>query len=261
MIKKSPAPQITLPELINCLKTGLLLAISKECRTYIIIPIIVNIIILSVAGYVLYSYMSAAVYYLFDMFPEFLLFLAYIVIFLLGTTIVFAGFYIFSTVATIIASPFYGLLADKAELILSGKSSDDMSFAEIMKDVPRILAREMRKQMYFLPRLLGCLIISVIPGVNIVSPVLWFLLAAFMGSIQYCDYAYDNHKIPFAVMKQDLSYNLLTNLSFGGIVSVCISIPLLNLIVPPAAVCAGTKIYLEIQKKKGILEFENSDKQ
>ena len=157
-----------------------------------------------------------------------------------------------STIATIIASPFYGLLAEKAEGLIRGNSvalDNGDSLADIVKDVPRIIKRELQKMGFYLPRVLVCLIISFIPVVNIVAPICWFLLAAWMMSVQYVDYAYDNHKISFAQMRHDLSQQRLATFSMGAIISLAMTIPLLNLLIPPAAVCAGTKYYVEMEKR------------
>ena len=174
--------------------------------------------------------------------------MAYILSTILAIVLGFVGCYFFSTVATIIASPFYGFLSDKVEKMLTGKNANDDTVMDAIKDVPRILKREAQKQIFFLPRALLCLIITIIPGLNVISPILWFLLTAWMACLQYCDYAYDNHKTAFALMRKDLRDNRLSTFIFGMIVSIGISIPIINLILPPAAVCAGTKYYLQIQK-------------
>lgn len=49
-----------------------------------------------------------------------------------------------------------------------------------------------------------------------------------MAAIQYCDYPYDNHKIRFEIMREDLKNHRWTNLGFGLIVSVCTAIPIVK---------------------------------
>ena len=105
-----------------------------------------------------------------------------------------------------------------------------------------------RKQLFFLPLAFFGLIIYFIPLVNILAPVYWFLLTAWMGALQYTDYAYDNHKISFADMQRDLKSNKLSTFTMGAFIAFALCVPLLNLIIPPAAVCAGTKYYLSLQK-------------
>ena len=65
---------------------------------------------------------------------------------------------------------------------------------------------------------------------------------------KYTDYAYDNHKISFSDMQRDLKSNKLSTFTMGAFIAFALCVPLLNLIIPPAAVCAGTKYYLSLQK-------------
>jgi CysZ protein len=81
--------------------------------------------------------------------------------------------------------------------------------------------------------------------VNIIAPVLWFLFGAWMMAIQYCDYPMDNNKVSFRQMKVMLAQRRLTSLSFGAIVQVGMMIPLVNLVMMPAAVIGATLIWCE----------------
>lgn len=247
-MQETTTVRLGIMDAVTYLKNGIRMALSKQCRIYIILPIIVNLILLSSLGYYMFTNLKDLVFNIFEEIPSYLNFLAYIISAFLSITIIFVSCYIFSTLATIIASPFYGLLADKAEMILNQSHGEDMTIPQLIKDVPRILFRELKKQMFFLPLALACLIISFVPGLNLISPVLWFGLTAWMGCLQYCDYAYDNHKIPFNSMQRDLKNNPVATLSFGTVIALSLSVPVLNILIPPAAVCAGTKYYLEIQK-------------
>ena len=248
MIASTPK-EITIIDAFNYLIQGMKLALSKDCRLYIIIPIIINLILMSIVGYFLYANIKDWIFQMVGLLTDFLVFLAYILSAILAILIVFVSCYFFSTIATIIASPFYGLLADKIEMKLNGTASEDMSLMDTIKDVPRIFKREIQKQIFFLPLAFICVILTFIPVINLIAPILWFLLTSWMGCLQYCDYAYDNHKISFALMKKDLKENSLPTFTFGAIVAIALSIPIFNILVPPAAVCAGTCYYLEMQKR------------
>ena len=252
MIKDSSNQEINVLSMPGFLWDGLRLAVSKECRMYVIIPIIINCIVLIAGGMAVYHAITAFLQQYLDMLPQWLMFLSYIIYIILFLTIGFVFCYIFSTVATIIASPFYGLLAEKAEKVIRGApfaGMQDDGLAAIIKDVPRIIKRELQKLGFYLPRVIGCIIISLILVVNVIAPILWFLLAAWMMCIQYVDYAYDNHKISFADMKRDLAQQRLASFVFGAVISFCMTVPVLNILIPPAAVCAGTKYYVEIEKR------------
>ena len=241
--------KISIGTIFNYYSNGLKLAFSKECRVYIIIPIIVNFVLLCSVGYFLYSSLHDLVFSIFETFSGYFLFIAYIISFILSCLIIFSGCYFFSTLATILASPFYGLLSEKVENLVSGNKLDDTGFADIIKDIPRILKREIKKQFFFLTFAIPCLILYFIPVINIIAPVLWFLLTCWMGCLQYCDYAFDNHKISFAATNQDLKNHSFCTLCFGAIISLSLAVPIINIFMPPATVCAGTLYYLDLRTR------------
>ena len=253
MLHESQESFISAGESVNLLTDGLKIALSKECRLYVIVPIIFNFLLLTSVGLYLYFNLTSFVNEATNgLLPDWLSFLAPIVepllACLLAALIIFLSFYFFSTLATLIASPFYGLLADRVEKLLNNTQSEDLGFKGIIKDSPRIIKRELKKQLFFWPRALLCCLISIIPLVNAVSPLCWFLLSAWMSCLQYTDYAYDNHKISFMTMRQDLAANKLATVFLGGFIAIGMMIPIINLLLPPAAVCAGTKYYLMVQK-------------
>lgn len=240
--------KIVITDAFVFLKDGLGLALSRECRKFILIPILVNILLLSLCGYLIFSYLKSLIFNLIGLWPDFLMFIAYIVSAVLAILLVFLSCYFFSFFATIIASPFYGLLAEKVECQLTGIKPAETTAQDVIKDIPRILMREFRKQMFFLPRALLCLIITLIPVINVLSPIPWFLLTSWMGCLQYVDYSFDNHKISFSEMNGELKKHGLPSFAFGAVIALALSVPLVNMVVPPAAVCAGTRYYVEMKK-------------
>lgn len=66
-----------------------------------------------------------------------------------------------------------------------------------------------------------------------------------MMAIQYCDYPMDNNKVSFKDMKEALKQRRLTSLGFGGLVSIGMMIPLVNLLIMPAAVVGATIFWVE----------------
>ena len=91
--------------------------------------------------------------------------------------------YFFSAILITIASPFNGMLSEKVER-QRGVQIADESVARVVK---RTFAREWTKLKYILPRYLGLLILSFIPGLNLVSPFLWFWFGSWIVALQYID--------------------------------------------------------------------------
>ena len=147
--------------------------------------------------------------------------------------------------------PLNGLLAEQLEARLTGATPPDTGVFGIIKDVPRIMKREWQKLAWYLPRAIVLLLLYFIPGVGqTVAPVLWFLFSAWMLAIQYCDYPFDNHKVPFKSMRIALREQKFTNMQFGSLVSLFTLIPFLNLFIMPVAVCAATAMWVDCYRQR-----------
>jgi CysZ protein len=68
-----------------------------------------------------------------------------------------------------------------------------------------------------------------------------------MMSLQFLDYPLDNHRQSFKAVIEFAGQERLTTMGFGGSVALCVSIPILNLIIVPAAVAGATLLYCDQQ--------------
>lgn len=220
-------------------------------RRYVFLPLLVNIILMGGAFYWLFTRLSSWLPSLMSHVPEWLQWLNYLLwpVAVLSILLVFG--YFFSTLANLIAAPFSGLLAEQLEARLTGATPPDVGPLEIIKDVPRIMKREWQKLAWYLPRAVVLLILYFIPGIGqTLAPVLWFLFSAWMLAIQYCDYPFDNHKVPFKTMREALRSRKITNMQFGALTSLCTMIPLLNLVILPVATCGATAMWVDCYRDK-----------
>ncbi|RLM22635.1 sulfate transporter CysZ [Brenneria alni] len=215
-------------------------------RHFVILPLLVNILLMGGAFWWLFTRLGDWIPQLMSHIPTWLQWLSYLIwpIAVLSVLLVFG--YLFSTLANFIAAPFNGLLAEQLEARLTGQPLPDSGIMGLVKDVPRIMKREMQKLAYYLPRAVFLLLLYFIPGIGqIVAPVLWFLFSAWMLAIQYCDYPFDNHKVSFPIMRQALRQHKTINMQFGGLISLFTLIPFLNLVIMPVAVCGATALWVE----------------
>ncbi|MGC1041274.1 sulfate transporter CysZ [Pantoea agglomerans] len=215
-------------------------------RRFVLMPLLINIVMLGGAFIWLFYRLGDWIPRLMAHIPDWLQWLSYLLWPLSVIAIVLVFSYFFSTVANLIAAPFCGLLAEQLEGRLTGKPLPDSGWAGLIKDVPRIMKRELQKLGYYLPRALGLLLLYFIPGFGqTVAPVLWFLFSAWMLSIQYCDYPFDNHKVPFQQMRNALRQHKTANMQFGALISLFTMIPVLNLVIMPVAVCGATAMWVD----------------
>lgn len=222
------------------------LLLSSRLRLFLLAPLLANVLLMVLIYMIALSYMSVAVEGMMSYIPDWLSFLNWLFYLLLNVTVGLLMFYSFSVGVNILASPFMAILAEKVEEQQTGKQFDEQwDMAGLLKMIGRSMKRELQKILYFLPRFLGLLLLSFIPVVNIVTSVLMLLFTAWMLSLQYMDYAFDNNKISFKDMRAALRTKPLLCWTFGFIVTLGVTIPLLNLFIMPIAVVAATLLWIK----------------
>jgi len=164
-------------------------------------------------------------------------------------------FYTFGLVANLIAAPFNALLAEKVELHLTGRPLDEGGgIAKALRELIPTLIDELRKLIYSLLWAAPFLILFLVPGVNLVAPVLWFLYTAWMLALQYIDYPMANHGFKFSAIRSRLRGRRLLGLGFGAATAGMTLVPVLNFIVMPSAVAGATALWVgELQRNEARL--------
>ncbi len=113
----------------------------------------------------------------------------------------------------------------------------------MIKNIPSTPRRKWTKLTYHVPRAIGFfLIMWLLP---VVGQIIWFLFVSWMMAVQYKDYPFDNHKIPFPVMKQALKQQQGLSYSFGISVAIFAMIPIINLVIMPVAICGATALWVD----------------
>lgn len=226
--------------------TGWHLICQKGLRRFVIMPILLNILLLSGLFWLFIKQVSGWIDFMMSFVPDWLSFLSVILLICSIGMVLLLFYFVFNTLSNFIAAPFNGLLAEKVEKMLTGEEINDDNLWDVMKDVPRMLKREWQKLWYSLPKIIALFLLGFIPLVGqTIVPVLAFLFTCWMMAIQYCDYPFDNHKVSFAVMKSALGQQRTQNLTFGALVSGCAMVPFVNFLVMPVAVCAATVMWVE----------------
>ncbi len=240
--RSMPAPVLSGPQY---LREGLKLVLSPGLRLFVLLPLAINLVLFVGLIYFAGHQFSLWVDALMPSLPSWLSFLSYVIWPLFVVLVAFMVFFSFTMLANIIAAPFNGFLSEKVETVVRG--TDDFppfSWGELIAMIPRTLSREMRKLGYFLPRAIGLFILSLIPVVNLIAAPLWLLFGVWMMAIQYIDYPADNHKMSWQDMLAWLRQKRWQSLGFGGIVYLALLIPLVNILMMPAAVAGATLFWV-----------------
>jgi len=225
---------------------GFTMIFQPGLRRFVIVPLAANVVLFSLMGWALYE--VTADFYDATMLtvPEWLQFLSWIITPLLWIIGGLLSGYASTLAVLMLTSPFHSLLAEKVEEWVTGESLPALDgLGATVLQVPRAFFREIRKLLYYLPMALAALIITIIPGVNALAPLAWFLLGAWMMSLQFIDYPMDNHHLPFREVPEACAARRLSTIGFGGTIAVLSGIPFLNLIVIPAAVIGATLLWCE----------------
>ncbi len=217
---------------IQSLLQGLALLGHKDLRKFVLIPIIINLVLYSSLLYLAYNYVGDLMG---QFIPDWLLWLSWLIYPVTLVSFFLAGFFTFTLIANLIAAPFYGGLAAKTQKIIMHEPGEIKE-----QKILSVIGSELKRVIYLMSRAIPVLIISFIPGLNLIAPILWGLFGAWALSLEYFAYPLENEGALFKEQRQLLSEVRIGALSFGGIVLIGLTIPILNILVPPTAVISAT---------------------
>lgn len=209
------------------------------------IPALVSLLIIGSGTWLAFDTLSTWGQSLSDRLPSWLGFLEWVLVPLLYLLGLVLGVWLFGLLAGIIASPFLGSLSLAVERKVWGRAPEDTT--AWWRLLGPTLARELRKLLYHLPRLLVVFVLTLIPLVNAAAPVIWLLFGAWTMAVQFADYPVENRQRPFRDTLARLKARPAAALGFGACTALVLAIPLLNFVLIPVAVCGGTLLwrYLE----------------
>ncbi|MBV1951292.1 MAG: sulfate transporter CysZ [Cycloclasticus sp.] len=227
---------------LRCFIAGIGLLKHPKLRRFVWIPLLINICLFSIATWGLWTYLISSIDALL---PSWLSWLSWFIIPLFMVSMLTIVYYTFTLISNIIAAPFYGQLAKNVEAHLKGHPFIEKTDGYFVAEMLGMIASEVRKQLYYLVRALPLLMLSMIPGVNIIALPAWLLFSAWFLSFEYAGYTFENHGVLFNEQKNILANFKLPGMAFGGISLLATAIPIVNLFAPAIAVAGATKMLYE----------------
>ena len=227
---------------------GLKLLGHTDIRWLVIIPTLLNLILFSAATWLAAAWVSDWLNWLIASVPDWLEWLVWIIwlMFVLLALVIYS--FTFTVFANLIGSPFYGIIAERVIALERGLTDKTpTSTKALLATAWGSFRRELQIIAYMLPRTLGIalltVMISFVPIINILAPLIAASWAAWALALQYMDYPGDSDELSFTQVRQRAGKQRLLSLSFGLSALVAAAIPLVNLLLLPATVVGGTLLW------------------
>jgi len=225
---------------------GFSLITQKGIRPFVVVPLLVNIGVFSGAIWFGLSQIELLKAKFLSWIPGWLSWLEWLIYPIIVVLMLIAVFYSFTMIANLIASPFNSLLAERVEQKLKGLPLPEFrGYKAALKNLGKTFASEIGKILYSLKWVVLLLILTVIPVINIISPVAWAFFGAWMLALQYTDFAMGNHELFLKEELPLLRKHRAIALGFGGTLTVLMMIPVVNFFVMPAGVAGGTAFWVK----------------
>ncbi|MEJ2088504.1 MAG: EI24 domain-containing protein, partial [Gammaproteobacteria bacterium] len=148
---------------------GFALARHPKLLPYVWLPTGLSLAIILIGLYFGLGYLTTLTDDMVASLPEWLGWLELVVTPLLYFLGILAGAWSFAFLAVLIASPFLGVFSLALERIRFGSAPETTT--GLWTDVARSIAREVRKLVYYVPRLVVVFLLTLIPVVNLAAPI------------------------------------------------------------------------------------------
>jgi CysZ protein len=215
-----------------------------DIRWLVIMPLLINIILFLTATGFATQWLQDWITTITTSIPEWLQWLAWIIWFLFAILAMAIYAFSFTLLANLIGSPFYGVIAQR---VIATEANSTVGSTSAAASAWQSVVREVQLIVYFVPRTLGvgvvALILSFIPVVNLLAPIIAASWAAWCLCLQYLDYAADSEGVAFVDLRNKVSANRLSSMGFGVSTMVASAVPVVNLVILPASVVAGSLLW------------------
>jgi CysZ protein len=223
----------------QCLGQGLTLLVRPELRHFVWLPVLLNLCLYALGFWAVQHYFDAAMAYLL---PEWLGWLKALLWPLVAGSFIVLMLFSFTLLANLLGAPFYGILADKVAVLL-GVPGETRREEPWTRAAWRGIAAEALRLRYYLVRALPILLLFFVPGVNLAAPWLWLLFNGWFLALEYTSYPLERYGCGFDQQRRLLGRARVAATAFGVLISLGLAVPLLNMLMPPAAV-AGSVVYV-----------------
>lgn len=223
---------------------GFKLAFSKGLRRWTLAPVVINVVVYAVGAWGFVWAVRRVVHGTVgevDRWYDYVL----VVVVGLAALVLFALLFCFTfaLVVNLLAAPFTDILSEKTEALLTGHKLDEpFGLGRLVRDILVGIAHAIK--------LLLCQCIVLVVGfIPIVGPPVAVAGTAILLALEYMDYCMTRRRMAFRDKRRMAFRSVCKSTGFGVGALLWMVVPGLNLVCVPAAVCGGTALFLDIQKK------------
>ncbi len=153
-------------------------------------------------------------------------------------------------IGAILAGPFHEKLSEVVERIATGRPPPDepLSLRTLSKDGVRAVRSAVQRLTLFSLLYVPLFFLSLVPVVGLVGLAGTLIYSAFFLALNFTDPVLERRKLPLPRKVGWASDALAPWLGFGGALLLVMLVPLLQLVLAPALVTAGTLLYLDVEE-------------
>ena len=218
---------------------GFSLIFKPGIRKWVVIPLGIN--------FFLFGYITYVSWVQFQTFTKFIMdrsqILYWLMLPIFTVTAIIVVFFTFTFMANLIGGPFNDSLAKAVENHLRDKTVN-FPTAPWYDVITKYFWYPITKLFYYLWWAFILLIVSLIPIINIISPILWFLFGAWLISLEYANAPFGNHGKNPPTVRKILAKQRMLAFGFGSTALLIMLIPVVNLLVMPVAVAGATYMWV-----------------
>lgn len=172
----------------------------------------------------------------------------YVIATILSIMLFFLVNWTFVLVVALIASPFNDIMSSRVEKLLKGQTPLDLSdsFSALRSNVIKTFLNEIKKISFIVILTLTSLFFAYIPFLTPISVFITVLLLA----IEFLDFSWSRHHLTFKSCIKDIKSHIFDYAFGGAFFFILVSIPIINLIVPPLATSYFTVLWVKSNENR-----------
>jgi len=214
---------------------GLRMLRQPGLRRYVVMPVLGNLLIFTLAAIGLYF----GIDYAFDRWiPEGWSWLRWLLLPLLALGLLAFGMFAFAVLANLLLSPFLGALSAKVDELQGGRPAPPSK--GFFKDLVEDFSVQFRRLGYGLVCLLGVFVLGFVPIVQLLAAPLGVLVSSWLLAVEYASNPLGNRRWSLADQLGLLRAHRWTVVGFGLASFALTLVPIINLVIVPASVVGIT---------------------